>query len=162
MLTAKWCLILLFPLTLIAADTTSFEAYPAEHPFTSVPAKPRLKSADLDNHFKSELLEDGLVPNFAGHFRFVVYTCGSSCSAAAVVDSITGKVYDKMPFANIVLPRTPDDEPYSFRTDSRLLVVQGYFDEDFPGKNRDCSRRHYEWSGTSFKLRHKVLLTCQK
>ena len=103
-------------------------------------------------------------PNFAGHYTLAIWTCGSGCSSVAVVDSLTGKLYRGMPFGNLVLPRLDLGlEPYSFRLDSRLLVVQGYFDlfdVEVPDNRAECSRRYYEWTGTSFKLLQKVLLKC--
>ncbi len=77
-------------------------------------------------------------PNFAGHFTLATWTCGSGCSGAIVVDAKTGRLYRHMPFRSVGVPSFDMNfEPYSFRLDSRLLIVQGYFDIDVPGKNSE-------------------------
>jgi hypothetical protein len=51
--------------------------------------------------------------NFAGHYFFVYWGCGSPCAGSAIVDVITGKVYDG-----------PDSAfGYKFEKDSRLVIV---------------------------------------
>jgi hypothetical protein len=51
--------------------------------------------------------------NFAGHFCFVYWGCGSPCQMSAVVDLKTGKVYDGPTASN----------GYGFKKDSRLLII---------------------------------------
>ena len=55
--------------------------------------------------------EEGL--NFAGHYCFVKWGCGSPCKASAIVDLETGKVYDG-----------PDaSHGYQYRKNSRAVIV---------------------------------------
>jgi hypothetical protein len=69
------------------------------------PAKPRfLPGEDLgvdvaEGHFRGDVsLEAERAPNLAGHYTLTAWTCGSGCSSAIVVDSITGRLYRDMPF----------------------------------------------------------------
>ena len=149
------------------ADLPKFNAYPADRIFKGEPAKPQFRPGEDhysngDGHFRSGVLFDAeRGPNFAGHYTLARWTCGSGCSSAVVVDSLTGRLYRDMPFESLVLPRLDLGlEPYSFRLDSRLLIVQGYFDIDVPSPKTECSCRYYEWTGTAFKLLRKVLLKC--
>jgi len=60
--------------------------------------------------------------NFAGHYVFVEWSCGTNCQQSAVVDAITGRVY----------PGPEGTHGYSFKTDSRLLITNP------PGSGRDA------------------------
>lgn len=51
--------------------------------------------------------------NFAGHYCFVSWGCGSPCKMSAIVDAQTGKVY---PGPNGTLG-------YTFKTDSRMVLL---------------------------------------
>jgi hypothetical protein len=64
--------------------------------------------------------------NFAGHYTFVWWGCGSPCQDAVIVDRRTGKVYDA-PEAAL---------GYDFKADSRMLIVNptdstGFYDNCF-------------------------------
>ena len=51
--------------------------------------------------------------NFAGHYSFVYWGCGSPCTGCAIIDVRTGKVYSG-----------PDSGfGYNFIKDSKLLIV---------------------------------------
>jgi len=51
--------------------------------------------------------------NFAGHYSFAYWGCGSPCTGCAIVDVRTGKVYSG-----------PDSGfGYNFRKESKLLIV---------------------------------------
>jgi hypothetical protein len=93
-------------------------------------------------------------PNFAGHYRFVGWGCGSVCAAGAFIDLETGIVYppprgegksgwDRWIFAGGFV-----DEPIiEVRPDSRLVIIRQ--------QARDPASqevRYYEWSGTDFRL----------
>src|SRR6185437_13966353 len=144
-----------------------FGDFPVHQVFKGKPAEPQFRPGEDEypngvGHFRGGVTFDAeRGPNFAGHYTLARWTCGSGCSSAIVVDSVTGRLYRHMPFGVLVLPWSDIGfEPYSFRLDSRLLIVQGYFDVDVPDKNSECSRRYYEWTGTSFKLLRKVPLQC--
>ncbi len=149
------------------ADAPRFSDFPVRQVFTGKPTEPRFRPAEDRypngfGHFRDGVAIDAeRGPNFAGHYTLARWTCGSGCSSMIVVDSITGKLYRHMPFGSLVLPRLDADfEPWSFRLDSRLLIVEGYFDIDVPDKDSECSRRYYEWFGTSFRLLRRVPLHC--
>jgi len=64
--------------------------------------------------------------NFAGHYSFVYWGCGSPCQRSLVIDRKTGKIYDS-PEASL---------GYYFRVDSRMLIVNppdtsGFYDDCF-------------------------------
>ncbi|WP_276503513.1 hypothetical protein [Terrimonas pollutisoli] len=80
--------------------------------------------------------------NFAGHYCFVFWGCGSPCKLSAVVDLKTGKVYNGL----------PSGIGYSFRKDSRLMIVNppdstNWYDITVPY----VIPEEYEWTGTEFK-----------
>lgn len=93
-------------------------------------------------------------PNFAGHYRFVGWGCGSVCAAGAIVDLKTGDVHpppgkgkgkgwDRWIFAGGFV-----DGPYvEMRMDSRLLIVRQQSKEP---TLQEVS--YYEWSGGTFRL----------
>jgi len=149
------------------ADVPTFSDFSVHQVFKGKPAEPQFRPGEDQypngvGHFRGGVaFEAERGPNFAGHYTLARWTCGSGCSSAIIVDSGTGKLYRHMPFSNLILPSFDTDfEAYSFRLDSRLLIVQGYFDVDIPGRHTECSRRYYEWTGTSFKLLRKVPLQC--
>lgn len=51
--------------------------------------------------------------NFAGHYCFVYWGCGTDCQHGAIVDLKTGKVYDGPTAANL----------FVYKSRSRLLIV---------------------------------------
>jgi hypothetical protein len=80
--------------------------------------------------------------NFAGHFCFAFWGCGSPCKLSAVVDLKTGKVYNGV----------ESGLGYSFRKDSRLLIVNppdstNWYDVTVPYAIPEA----YEWTGTKFR-----------
>ena len=67
----------------------------------------RVYKTRISEHYKT----NGV--NFAGHYSFVFWGCGSPCESSAIVDVITGKVYSG-----------PDSAfGYRFNRDSRYVVV---------------------------------------
>ena len=73
------------------------------------------KSNVTAREFRTRITEgykqDGL--NFAGHYSFVFWGCGSGCQSSAIVDLITGKVYDG-PVASSL---------FEFKKNSRMVIV---------------------------------------
>ena len=99
-------------------------------------------------------------PTSPGTTRWRPGRAVTGCSETVVVDSITGKLYRKMPFEALSMVSVNMGlDPYSFRLDSRLLIVQGYVTAE-PRRNTECSRRYYVWTGASFQFVRKVLLHC--
>jgi hypothetical protein len=88
--------------------------------------------------FRSEVAKG---PNYAGHYRVVVWGCGTSCAMFAVVNLNTGRVIQADGFSNISTVYFDDDQKFfsnpkrdywgfDFRNNSKLLVVVGGLDED--------------------------------
>lgn len=89
---------------------------------------------------KQGIKEQGV--NFAGHYCFVFWGCGSPCKLSAVVDMKTGKVYDG-----------PTSEMgYSFKKESLVLVVNppldatGYYNKNIMWQQPS----EYMWTGKEF------------
>jgi hypothetical protein len=90
-------------------------------------AKLDLKSSKGANNFRTVLRsafsQDHA--NFAGHYSFVYWGCGTTCQSSSIIDRKTGKVYDS-PGASL---------GYDFRVDSRLLIANppdstGFYNDD--------------------------------
>lgn len=123
------------------------------HPFTDYAVDPIEikfdKKLDFSNYefkkmyrtaTKDDVDENGV--NFAGHFCFAYWGCGSPCKLSAVVDLKTGKVYNGL----------PSGIGYSFKKDSRLLIVNppestNWYDITVPY----AIPEEYEWTGKEFK-----------
>lgn len=125
--------------TTIAKDKIShalikFESYIGFGDF-KVGAVDHKKYAELDlksnknaGNFQTRL-KDGYsadTANFAGHYTFVYWGCGSPCQSSLLIDRKTGKIYDS-PGASL---------GYDFKVDSRMLIVNP---PDTTGFYYDCS-----------------------
>lgn len=87
-----------------------------------------LKSNGMARNYRTRLREGYKADsaNFAGHYTFVFFGCGSPCQGSLVIDRKTGKVYDS-PSASL---------GYDFRANSRMLIVNppdtsGFYDDCF-------------------------------
>lgn len=79
-------------------------------------------------------------PNYAGHYRVVVWGCGSSCSSFAVVNLKTGRVLDieaghsmsgvDFEVSDFLTGTDSDKTSFRYRKDSKLLIAIGAPDED--------------------------------
>ena len=70
-----------------------FEDFPITEHWNGVPATVRL-TTPWERMFRTRLSDAGKKqPNFAGHYRIVIWGCGSNCRAGAVVDLTTGSVF---------------------------------------------------------------------
>lgn len=71
--------------------------------------------------------------NFAGHYCFVYWGCGSNCQNSAVVDLKTGTVY----------PAITASMGFKFKNNSRLVIVN-------PGQTADscafCAQEYWLWN----------------
>jgi hypothetical protein len=96
---------------------------------------------------------------FSGHYTVPRWGCGAGCSQLAVVDSISGRIYD-VPFSVSELPgaweekhRDQNPERMQFHADSRLMKFDGCLNED------DCGFYDYLMiEGEGLKLFRKELL----
>jgi hypothetical protein len=89
-------------------------------------AKLDLSSNKNARNFRTRLKEayETDTSNFAGHYTFVSWGCGSPCQSSLLIDRQTGKIYDS-PEASL---------GYDYRTDSRMLLTNlpdssGFYDD---------------------------------
>src|SRR5690606_2298271 len=74
---------------------------------------------DLDSFkgartFKTKLTEGGKAgPNFAGHYTVVTFGCGTQCQDNWIIDSISGKIYDR--FYSVIGQK--------YQLDSTLMII---------------------------------------
>ena len=67
-------------------------------------------------------------PNFAGHFTFASWGCGTGCGGYAIVDSITGNIVEYIPF-------NPDSNSHDYNEASRIFIENPKEDfEKYRGK----------------------------
>jgi hypothetical protein len=122
-------LIALFIGVLPGASPPRFEDYSTE-PWTGKPAPVIIRSR-LERMFQTRLREAGKqLPNFAGHYNFVLWGCGANCVSGAIVDLQTGEAL-LSPFASKTggphwnVCQSAFSSPVAdFRIDSRLLVIR--------------------------------------
>src|SRR5262249_51682294 len=108
-----------------SAKAPQFNDYPSLHIYHGKPAPPILSKDQRT--FRTQIREGANAPvEFGGHYTIPRWGCGSGCSGFAIVDSISGKVYDA-PFAISELPgawlddnKVEPPERMEFRPDSRL------------------------------------------
>jgi hypothetical protein len=88
--------------------------FPVGETFRGKPAPVDYKSHRLARIYRTVITEGAKEgTNFAGHYIFVHWGCGSNCSASAVVDAKTGKVYEG----------PASGGGFDFRLDSRMLTL---------------------------------------
>src|SRR5258705_13747218 len=91
------------------------------------------------SRIKEGVKEQGV--NFAGHFCFVYWGCGSPCKLSAVVDITTGNVYNGL----------PAETGYAFKKDSKVLVINppdstGFYNKEILWQQPS----QYAWTGKTF------------
>jgi hypothetical protein len=87
--------------------------------------------------------------NFAGHYIFASWGCGTSCVQGAIIDTKTGQVYfpeetGVMTFGFL----ENDDIPLQYKKDSRLFILKGTSGEDETSQN---GIYYFVWEGKKFK-----------
>ncbi|HEV1994326.1 MAG TPA: hypothetical protein VGR03_08350 [Candidatus Acidoferrum sp.] len=118
-----------------------FEAYRVTNRQGVSKPKLDLTSNPIAKTYRTVLRRDIVEgPNYAGHYRVVVWGCGSSCAMFAVVNLKTGRVITPKSFSAVsevhVLADDflQDTESKSwvvrFKRNSKLLVAIGALDED--------------------------------
>src|SRR5579864_7688798 len=71
-----------------------FEDFPAPKGWKGPPVAIKLRNRS-EALFRGPLLEAAREPpNFASHYRFTMWLCGSACLSGAIVDLATGDVID--------------------------------------------------------------------
>jgi hypothetical protein len=135
-----------------------FNNYPVQQIYRGKPAPPILNK---DQRMFRTMIRRGAegAVEFAGHYTVPRWGCGAGCSQLAIVDSISGRVYD-VPFSVSELPGTWEEENgdqnlgrMQFHPDSRLMKFDGCPNE------HDCGFYDYLMvEGEGLKLLRKELL----
>lgn len=123
-----------------ATDTASeIEDYPVAEKWTG-PAAPVKLTSPLKRLFRTNLREAAKKPpNFAGHYSFTYWGCGTRCVGGAIVDLQTGSVFP-LPLAGkgtgeeywIFCVSLYDKGGVEHHLDSRLMIIRcgGMADEE--------------------------------
>ena len=149
----KWIaaifLVLTAPTVVFAQSTPKFASFPARI------ERIKAKAIDFKRNrealsFRTRLsrgLREGV--NFAGHYVFVGWGCGTGCVSGAIVDGRTGEVFWPEQFNALAVGYSDGnyaDKPVEYRKNSRLLVIRG-----IPGQASDAAPEkpagdyYYEW-----------------
>lgn len=89
--------------------------------------------------------------NFAGHFNYVGWGCGTDCAGYAIVDSITGKIVEYVPFDE-------EGNSYFYDVNSRLLVLSPKNDyEKYIGKTIEEISRDDEFLTDHIRKYYKLV-----
>ena len=137
--------VLLVPLATLAADSKKFEDFPVRELFQGKSAPVRLATREA-RQFRTRLTEASRQkPNFAGHYIFARWGCGSGCVQTAIIDAKTGRVF-MVPFT-VTTVGEEVVEPVQFRPDSRLVVVNGSRNDQ-----AENGTYYYLWDGKRLKL----------
>lgn len=134
-------------------QSVEFRSYPA------AVEKKTAKAIDFKNSpgastFRTRLREalKGQV-NFAGRFILTGWGCGTGCSHGAVIDGKTGRVFFPDELAGVAGYDGPEGETFTFRKNSRLLILRGTPGPDIEGApERKQGIYYYEWRANRFRL----------
>jgi len=105
-----------------------FEDFPASTDWKGPVMPPRLITP-LDHFFRTRLMNAvNEPPNFATHYRFAMWGCGSECAPGAVIDLATGELIAP-PLAPIWMRFSVCQSAYEgfgvgVRVDSKLMIVR--------------------------------------
>ena len=122
------------PAAQVAGPRPNFSDYPVKEIYKGKPAPPKVVTR-TQREFRT-MIRQGAESKveFAGHYTVPRWGCGAGCAMFAIVDSISGAVYDA-PFAVSELPmeawKKQDQPPERFemRADSALLKISGCANE---------------------------------
>ncbi|HKR00527.1 MAG TPA: hypothetical protein VJT09_07625 [Pyrinomonadaceae bacterium] len=92
--------------------------------------------------------------NFAGHYILTTWGCGTNCSQSAIIDARNGRVFfpEELAGAGFGFCEFPDEtEPFIYKSNSRLLVLNGFKGGDLETENAPCGIYYLEWTGTRFR-----------
>lgn len=131
------------------SDTPTFEEYKVK--VSKTKPKPIKFSGNKDARmFRTRLkeaLKEGV--NFAGHFVFAKWGCGTSCVQGAIIDTKTGVVYFPEELSVMSFRYIDENiEPLQFQKDSKLFILNGYPGN---GENDAEGAYYFVWEGTKFK-----------
>jgi hypothetical protein len=109
-------------------QTPTFDEFKVPSLYTGQKAEVDTRSTTTGRMFRTRLKEvykqEGL--NFAGHYCFVYWGCGSPCKQSAIIDLKTGKIYDG----------PSGTRTYDFQKNSRMIILNR--EDDFSRNNPDC------------------------
>ena len=111
----RYFLIISFFLVLVANGQESSSKYEVKSIYLGKMARINFKNNPVARVYRARISknykQNGV--NFAGHYSFVFWGCGSPCTGSVIVDAKTDKVYSG-----------PDSGfGYNFTRNSRLLIV---------------------------------------
>lgn len=136
-----------------------FTDYPVSTIYRGRPAAPKFDADDfyLDRFIEAVTYSSAHGPNFAGHYAIAQWSCGSDCRSMEVVDVKNGRIFREAPYGMMAIAGR--FAGLSFKVNSRLLIAEGCFDNDWNDEHReprDCGRKYFEWTGTGFKLLREI------
>ena len=135
-----------------------FEDFPIAEKWTPPAVAVRLTTAS-EKMFRTNLTNASKEPpNFAGHFRFTFWGCGSNCGAGAVVDLSTGSVFPP-PLGGkdggwdrwIISSGFLEGSGVDYRLNSRLVVVKCGFNYCDGDKANSPDRYYFVWESGRFR-----------
>lgn len=131
-----------------------FDNYRVGHIYRGKPAPPIFSKKQRS--FRSQIRAGAKADvQFAGHYTIPSWPCGEACVHYAIVDSVTGRVYDMGSVVSLPLEFTeeyklPSTDPIQFHPDSRVLKVNGC------PEGRGCGLYDYVVVGNEKELRLKL------
>jgi hypothetical protein len=135
-----------------------FEDYPVAENWHGNPA-PVVITTRAERMFRTRLTEAGKqLPNFAGHYQFAIWGCGSECISGAIIDLETGKVFAP-PLANeesgpmhfSVCQSAYENSAVDFRLPSRLVVLRCGLNYSERLNTNVPDAYYFVWDGERFK-----------
>lgn len=137
------------------AQTPKWEDYPAIEPIWKGPnAAPKLIRSD-ERMFRTNITKAAKEPpDFAGHYRFADWGCGSVCAAGALIDLKTGIIYPPPKITKsaagwsrwIFAGGFVEGSYLETHPDSRLAITREQARDD------EQKVRYWEWTGSGFRL----------
>lgn len=110
---------------------SDFKEFAVERIYTGAPVAPKLSREQ--RAFRTMIREGAKSKvEFAGHYTVPRWGCGSGCSTFAIVDSITGTVYNGFNVADLPvtwLEKHGEQEQMEFHPNSRLIKIDGCINE---------------------------------
>ncbi len=131
------------------AGTPTFEQHKVA--VSSAKPKPIIFAGNRDARMFRTRLGDALKGgvNFAGHFVFATWGCGTSCLQGALIDTNTGVVHFPEELRVMSFGFIDDGEqPLQYHNDSKLFILRGTVGE---GEDSVEGVHYLVWEGTKFK-----------
>ena len=124
-----------------------FSDYPVRSIYKGKNVPIRLTKNDMAFRTRLRWAATHMRPNFAGHYIFTEWGCGTECRDGAVIDAKTGKVYT-WDFSICCWPMdVPDSfQPIDVRLNSSLIVFTGMRNE----KEGDVGKHFYKFANGKF------------